>query len=37
VLRCVEDYLAGIRYPLELISHLLPSAESRVAPLVASG
>ena len=37
VLRCVEDYLAGVRYPLDLISHLLPSAESRATPLVASG
>ena len=25
VLRCVDDYLAGTRYPLELLSHLLPS------------
>jgi 8-oxo-dGTP pyrophosphatase MutT (NUDIX family) len=25
VLRCVDDYLAGTRYPLSLLSHLLPS------------
>lgn len=24
VLRCVDDYLAGTRYPLSLLSHLLP-------------
>jgi 8-oxo-dGTP pyrophosphatase MutT (NUDIX family) len=24
VLRCVDDYLAGVRFPLSLISHLLP-------------
>jgi 8-oxo-dGTP pyrophosphatase MutT (NUDIX family) len=34
VLRCVEDYLAGIRYPCSLISHLDPAAP---ASLVASG
>jgi 8-oxo-dGTP pyrophosphatase MutT (NUDIX family) len=26
VLNCVDDYLAGARYPLELISHLMRSA-----------
>jgi len=31
VLRCVDDYLAGTRYPLELLSHLLPSREEAVA------
>jgi len=34
VLRCVEDYLAGVRYPLSLISHLMPSSP---AALAASG
>ena len=24
VLRCIEDYLRGVRYPLELLNHLLP-------------
>jgi 8-oxo-dGTP pyrophosphatase MutT (NUDIX family) len=28
VQRCVDDYLAGTRYPLALLSHLLPSAAS---------
>jgi len=32
VLRCVEDYLAGTRYPLALISHLL----DRPAPALAA-
>ena len=27
VLRCVDDYLSGTRYPLELLSHLLPSRD----------
>jgi len=31
VLRCVDDYLAGTRYPLELLCHLLPSREEAVA------
>lgn len=26
VMRCVDDYLAGRRYPLELLTHLLPVA-----------
>jgi len=34
VLRCVEDYVAGVRYPLSLISHLMRSSP---ASLVASG
>lgn len=33
VLRCVDDYVAGARYPLELISHLI----SAPATLAASG
>ena len=33
VLQCVDDYLAGVRYPLELISHLV----SQPASLAASG
>ncbi len=33
VLQCVDDYLAGARHPLTLISHLV----SRPAPLAASG
>lgn len=35
VLRCVDDYLAGVRYPLEILQHLVaptPGAEPRVAP-----
>jgi 8-oxo-dGTP pyrophosphatase MutT (NUDIX family) len=28
VLRCVDDYLAGTRYPCSLISHLLPSPQA---------
>lgn len=28
VARCVDDYLAGARYPLELLSHLLRADES---------
>jgi hypothetical protein len=28
VLKCIDDYLAGVRYPLELLKHLpCPSAE----------
>jgi 8-oxo-dGTP pyrophosphatase MutT (NUDIX family) len=34
VLRCVEDYVAGIRHPCSLISHLDPGAP---ASLAASG
>ena len=34
VLRCVDDYVAGIRYPCSLISHLDPGAP---ASLAASG
>jgi 8-oxo-dGTP pyrophosphatase MutT (NUDIX family) len=34
VLRCVEDYLAGTRYPISLISHLMRSPP---ASLTASG
>jgi 8-oxo-dGTP pyrophosphatase MutT (NUDIX family) len=28
VLRCIDDYLAGARYPLDLISHLMGSASA---------
>lgn len=31
VLRCVDDYLTGTRYPLQLLSHLLPSREASEA------
>jgi 8-oxo-dGTP pyrophosphatase MutT (NUDIX family) len=31
VIQCVDDYLAGVRYPLELISHLIPPASSLAA------
>ena len=31
VLRCVDDYLAGRRYPLDLIGHLLRSGEAAAA------
>ncbi len=32
VLRCIDDYLAGARYPLELLSHLMRSTPAaRVA------
>jgi 8-oxo-dGTP pyrophosphatase MutT (NUDIX family) len=34
VLRCVDDYLAGSRYPLQLINHLMRSPPT---PLAASG
>jgi 8-oxo-dGTP pyrophosphatase MutT (NUDIX family) len=30
VLRCLNDYLAGARFPLECLSHLTPPLESRV-------
>jgi 8-oxo-dGTP pyrophosphatase MutT (NUDIX family) len=33
VLRCVDDYLSGVRHPLELISHLI----AEPATLAASG
>lgn len=33
VLRCVDDYVAGVRYPLDLISHLILAP----AALAASG
>ena len=33
VLRCVDDYLAGVRHPLDLISHLI----TEPASLAASG
>jgi 8-oxo-dGTP pyrophosphatase MutT (NUDIX family) len=36
VLRCVDDYLAGTRYPLGLLSHLLASRQTSEA-LAASG
>jgi hypothetical protein len=28
VLTCVEDYLAGKRYPLQVVTHLWPEKES---------
>jgi 8-oxo-dGTP pyrophosphatase MutT (NUDIX family) len=31
VLKCVDDYLAGTRYPIELISHLIAAPESLAA------
>jgi len=31
VIQCVDDYLAGARYPLELISHLIPAPSSLAA------
>jgi 8-oxo-dGTP pyrophosphatase MutT (NUDIX family) len=31
VLRCVEDYLAGTRYPISLISHLMRSPPDSLA------
>ena len=31
VLRCVDDYLAGSRHPLELVTHLMRSRESASA------
>lgn len=27
VLRCLDDYLAGARYPVQLLSHILPVAD----------
>jgi len=36
VLRCVDDYLAGRRYPLELISHLLHAHAPADVTLAAS-
>lgn len=27
VLRCLDDYLAGIRYPLECLTHLVPALD----------
>ena len=35
VLRCVDDYLAGSRYPLELVTHLMRDRAS--APAAAAG
>lgn len=29
VLRCIDDYLAGQRFPLDLVSHLPPSGKNR--------
>jgi hypothetical protein len=31
VTQCVDDYLAGVRYPLSLISHLIASPVSLAA------
>jgi 8-oxo-dGTP pyrophosphatase MutT (NUDIX family) len=36
VLRCVDDYRSGTRYPLALLSHLLPGP-ARAASIAASG
>jgi 8-oxo-dGTP pyrophosphatase MutT (NUDIX family) len=33
VLRCVDDYLGGVRYPLELVTHLIRSREPASASL----
>ncbi|HET9694101.1 MAG TPA: NUDIX hydrolase [Steroidobacteraceae bacterium] len=33
VLRCVDDYLAGARYPLELVQHLMRAREPGSASL----
>jgi len=32
VARCVADYLGGVRFPLELLTHLARSSESLAAP-----
>jgi 8-oxo-dGTP pyrophosphatase MutT (NUDIX family) len=40
VARCVDDYVLGARYPLELLSHLMRSVEATtddLTPLAASG
>jgi 8-oxo-dGTP pyrophosphatase MutT (NUDIX family) len=40
VARCVDDYLSGARYPLELLTHLMRSVESSAdapASIAASG
>jgi hypothetical protein len=34
VLRCIDDFLAGARYPLDLVTHLpLDEVKSRAAVL----
>ena len=33
VLRCVDDYLAGVRYPLQLVTHLMRNREPNSASL----
>jgi 8-oxo-dGTP pyrophosphatase MutT (NUDIX family) len=33
VLRCVDDYLAGVRYPLQLVTHLMRNREPGSASL----
>jgi len=38
--RCVDDYLGGVRYPLDLLTHLMRSTEGIAevaASLTASG
>jgi 8-oxo-dGTP pyrophosphatase MutT (NUDIX family) len=35
VARCVDDYLAGTRYPLELLTHVLPAADLASLPAAA--
>jgi 8-oxo-dGTP pyrophosphatase MutT (NUDIX family) len=40
VARCVDDYLAGVRYPLELLTHLMRGVEPAIelnSSLAASG
>lgn len=36
VARCVDDYLAGTRYPLELVTHLLRADEPAALPAEAA-
>jgi 8-oxo-dGTP pyrophosphatase MutT (NUDIX family) len=31
VLRCIDDYLANARYPLALLTHLMPDADEQLA------
>jgi 8-oxo-dGTP pyrophosphatase MutT (NUDIX family) len=37
VARCVDDYLAGIRYPLALVTHLMRPRDDENPALAASG
>jgi 8-oxo-dGTP pyrophosphatase MutT (NUDIX family) len=36
VMRCIDDYLAGVRYPLDCLTHLQPSVQAREASPPAS-